>query len=909
MSRTVQEIMEVMGKSVEASVALERKNGSSYYHIADITSEDINEVRYYFDGALYCSVMRCLEIKLKGNWTAKARKGLLLDGFNIKVTHPEGDSITIGYGGFYIAEEPEYDAAQNVTSVIAYDELYPSMQPYAMSLDWTNGITVKNYLIAILNKLGINYDSESLDLMANANVKITSEKFIDIENDNTESAYTYRDVLDEIAKAAGVTFAFRNSLAGDEYKLYAVKPTESGYVIDESNLHSVTVGAKYGPVKAVMLSREPQEDNVYLQADGYKSTDATVKMANVEIMEDSDNDSYRESFMSGILSNVVNTEYYLYELDSFGIGFLNFGDIFTIKACDREGGVIGTEKSYKTIFMRTDMTIGNGIKEKSRLEAPQATSPDYAAASTTDKVLKKAMLKVDKQKQEITALAKESEEKFAQLTLTTEGLYADINDAENGLKATMTATAEKAESAFKKATAVENAGYITTEDAKTLISQSADNITLSVEKNLKIGARNILLDSACFKTFTPTQQRTTAAPVVLHMDGATTPSGEYKAIAWRKTTSADSGGVMFTSIDILGQAENAIKKVKAGTKYTLSFWVKAEDGTSDFSLIKSDVIYTGKGVTYDDDRSVYVKDTDGNIAVTADEWRQVVLVFAVNSGFSATSGAFCIRFLSKATAKVSLDISSLKLEEGNVATDWSPSSEDIDQSVKAQISMCVQKDGNNKLTSAIAIEGNRISIKSDNFELSENGTVTKCTGAKITDGTIVCGEDGFNMTIAAGAISHTMFDESIGGIGGALVSLDWYELIHATNGIDLSVDGGCMLLLNKTSLELYDTTTDTPDLWWKASKGKIAIHGQTTMTIGDTTEWSAGAYSAALRSILTSNVSLVINASDSKHYYPIYLCGESIVFLGKLFFDNYKGHGTGEGTLKVNFETGEIYAD
>ena len=78
MSKTVQEIMEVMGKTAEVTMELERKNGSSYAHIADITPEDINEIRYYFDGALYRSVMRCLEVKLKG---ARTDNGsfLLLD--------------------------------------------------------------------------------------------------------------------------------------------------------------------------------------------------------------------------------------------------------------------------------------------------------------------------------------------------------------------------------------------------------------------------------------------------------------------------------------------------------------------------------------------------------------------------------------------------------------------------------------------------------------------------------------------------------------------------------------------------------------------------------------------------------------------------------------------------------------
>lgn len=469
MSKTVQEIMEVMGKTVEVTMKLERKNGSSYAHIADITPEDINEIRYYFDGALYRSVMRCLEVKLKGDWTAKAKKGLLLDSLNLTVTHPESDSVTIGYGGFYIAEASEYDAAQNLTSIIAYDELYLSMQPYTASL-WQSGITVKNYLIAILNKLGINYDTNSLSLMANADKKITSEKFLDIENDSTEAAYTYRDILDEIAKASGVTFAYKNSLGGDPFKLYAIKPTESGYVIDESNLRSVTIGAKYGPVMGVVLSREPQEDNVFYPSNLTDSQTA-VKISNVEIMEDSGNDAYRETFIQGIYNNVKNTEYYLYDLDSFGIGFLNFGDIFTLKVCERKNGEIGEEKEYKTIFMRTDMTVGDGIKEKSKLEAPQATSTDYAAASTTDKALKKTMLKVDKQEQRITALVKESDEKYSKLTQTVDGFETEIANTKSGLEAKIRATAESFEATYAKKETVDGQIEGVTDQIKSINSE------------------------------------------------------------------------------------------------------------------------------------------------------------------------------------------------------------------------------------------------------------------------------------------------------------------------------------------------------------------------------------------------------------------------------------------------------
>lgn len=767
MSKTVQEIMEVMGKTVEATMKLERKNGSSYTHIADITQEDINEIRYYFDGALYRSVMRCLEVKLKGDWTAKAKKGLLLDSFKIKATHPEGDSATIGYGGFYIAEAPEYDAAQNLTSVIAYDELYQSMRPYTASL-WQSGITVKNYLIAILNKLGINYDTNSFNLMANADKVITSEKYLDIENDSTEAAYTYRDILDEIAKASGVTFVFKNSLGGDPFKLYAIKPTESGYVIDESNLRSVTIGAKYGPVKGVVLSREPQEDNVYYPSN-LSDSQTSVKISNVEIMEDSSNDAYRETFIQGIYNNVKNTEYYLYDLDSFGIGFLNFGDIFTLKVCERTNGTIGDEKEYKTIFMRTDMTVSQGVKEKSKLEAPQATSTDYSAAeSASDKLLKKTMIKVDKQEQRITALVKESDDKYSEFTQTINGIKGEIVDTKNNLEAKITATASAATSQYTalkteveknhvtnstyntfvnqtaekfstQAESIKNirdAGYITEERCNSLIEAQSDKITLSVEENLKIGTRNILLNSECFAGFKPTGYKVSRATMVPSISDTYVPSGKYSVVGFDSVSDGESTtrGVSFVGTDILGQS--TIDKIKPNTTYTLSFWLRTRSGAQVDELTKYAVIYAGDNanVTLDTRRSITPTPTES--------WQKYVLTFKI----TGTISKFYIRMFfenckdgtqkpSEANVQYWIDISSFKLEEGNIATDWTPSAEDTEKSVQAKIDMCVKMDENGNLESEINISSDKLTIDTQNFTLAKDGTMT-CENANLTNATI-----------------------------------------------------------------------------------------------------------------------------------------------------------------------------
>lgn len=936
MSKTVQEIMEVMGKTVEATMKLERKNGSSYTHIADITPEDINEIRYYFDGALYRSVMRCLEVKLKGDWTAKAKKGLLLDSLKIKATHPEGDSVTIGYGGFYIAEAPEYDAAQNLTSVIAYDELYQSMRPYTASL-WQSGITVKNYLIAILNKLGINYDANSFNLMANADKVITSEKYLDIENDSTEAAYTYRDILDEIAKASGVTFAFKNSLGGDPFKLYAIKPTESGYVIDESNLRSVTIGAKYGPVKGVVLSREPQEDNVYYPSN-LSDSQTAVKISNVELIEDSSNDEYRKQFAKGIYDNVAGTEYYLYELDSFGIGFLNFGDIFTLKVCERTGGMIGDEKEYKTIFMRTDMTVSQGVKEKSKLEAPQATSTDYSAAeSASDKLLKKAMIKVDKQEQRITALVKESDDKYSEFTQTINGIKGEIVDTKNDLEAKITATASAATSQYtalktevkenyvanstyntfvnqtaekfstqaKSIKNIQNAGYITEERCNSLIEAQSDKITLSVEENLKIGTRNILLNSECFAGFTPTKYKVDKALIYPSYPDTYVPSGKYSQVIFTAdSTGGDTGitrGIRFVESDILGQS--TVDKVKPNTTYTLSFWLKTDGAFSHpGNLVASSAIYAGEGVkvTLDTNRST--------APMLTTSWQKYVLTFKITGSIS---NFYIMLFFTDclASTQYRVDISSFKLEEGNIATDWTPSAEDIDQSVKAQISMCVQMDKNNKLTSAIAIEGNMISIKSNKFELTNEGAVicNDLTCVRIFRDEEVGTEDITSMKITNATISHTFNSRQIGQIG---VKLDligtYYEAITAGDacGVMLESNDG-----NGYRAAIYDsgftvTKGDTSaSLTLLDDTGFGIVHKGNTFGVG-MQEWDYGNISSAEQMLLFSDCGMVIGSQDKlclQGNSGVWLCGT--VRLTDYFISDTKGT---KKPLYVDTNTGII---
>ena len=302
--------------------------------------------------------------------------------------------------------------------------------------------------------------------------------------------------------------------------------------------------------------------------------------------------------------------------------------------------MIGDEKEYKTIFMRTDMTVSQGVKEKSKLEAPQATSTDYSAAeSASDKLLKKTMIKVDKQEQRITALVKESDDKYSEFTQTVNGIKVEIVDTKNDLEAKITATASAATSQYTalkteveknyvanstyntfvnqtaekfstQAESIKNirdAGYITEERCNSLIEAHSDKITLSVEQNIKIGSRNILLKSVCFAGFTPTKYSVVGFDSVL--DGEST-----------------TRGVSFVGTDILGQS--TIDKIKPNTTYTLSFWLRTRSGAQVDELTKYAVIYAGDNakVTLDTSRSITPTPTES--------WQKYVLTIKITGTIS-----------------------------------------------------------------------------------------------------------------------------------------------------------------------------------------------------------------------------------------------------------------------------------
>ena len=402
--------------------------------------DQIISMNPHYEGSLLRTVMKCLDIELDGELIENPSPivGLAIAGcavagatdatdaniivnpkFGVKATG-DADYSYVNFGTYLIKSTKKDEESQTI-SIECYDQMLQSMIPYDLALDYKEGVTVKDFLDAICNRLGWK---RGYTTFYNSDVLIDEEKY-DISD-------TFRDALDDIAEVAGGMIGFVNDA------LTVIYPTRTGDVIDEENLKSLTIGTKYGPINSVVLARTPQEDNIYKQD---KVSISEHGLTEIRIENNQIIDTHREDFMDGICEALFGLSFEPYELESFGIGYLRFGDFFAIKTAD------GVE--HNALMLCDDLQITQGVTETSKLAEPEITKTDYSAASETDKALKKTILRVDKQANEISALVSRTEvleggikevTKKTELIMDSDSVDIRISEAIEGIDSVTTST-------------------------------------------------------------------------------------------------------------------------------------------------------------------------------------------------------------------------------------------------------------------------------------------------------------------------------------------------------------------------------------------------------------------------------------------------------------------------------------
>ena len=367
--------LETYGRTID----LEIESDSRVY-----TSAEIVSCTPSFEGSILTAIMQAAEIELDkvgGPEEAEALKGKRL---YITLT-VNGEETGQKEFGTFIVKDAKYNDESGSITLETYDLMLLSMTEYTSVVEFPSEsnpdatpVTLGAYLQAICDFLGIELATPEF---VNSGVIIDEEKY------NKE--YTFRDVLTEIAQAAGGTIAIKND------KLWVLYPTATETIVEPSNLKSIKIGEIYGPVNSIVLARTPQEDIIF-KKDETAENICEIKIENNQLM-----DSHREDFIEGIYNALYGLTYYPHEVESYGIGVLEICDLFTIETLDG--------KTYTALYISGDTEINQGLIERTKGAIPKVTETDYKAASQTDRTLNKTILRVDKQEGLIQGLITKTE--------------------------------------------------------------------------------------------------------------------------------------------------------------------------------------------------------------------------------------------------------------------------------------------------------------------------------------------------------------------------------------------------------------------------------------------------------------------------------------------------------------------
>ncbi len=882
------EIIESYGKQINVSFSV----GSDDYSSGDVISANLR-----FDGALYTAVMRCLDIILDGK--PDISKDDVISDFTFQCSYA-GESKSINYGSFIVAEAPEYDEDANTTKLICYDFMYKACKEYAIH-GRAYPCSLMAYLLHITTEIGITV--ANISALENASQEIPNEKFLNASSE-TGSSYTYRDALDDIAKCAGCSFAYKSDANGENTdELYIIYVTNGSgsmktplYTLDTSNLKSLTIGEHYGAADTVILARTPQEDNVYYPSSGNHNCE--VKLCNAQLCDDS-----REDWTQGIYNKVRGTEYQCYELESYGLGYLNFGDVFEIETYAHTDNAIdySSTVTYQSVFMRTDMMINDNISEKSVLEMPVATSTDYAAATTSEKAIKQIFLKVNKQDGII------------------QGLVSDVGGFRSEFNQTAREIVLQVYQEQQEQNLLAN-GY-----------SCFENATLFARGNLEYASRTTGTDESA-------------------------PSESYAKYSF-KNNSSQTKECSFSFRDSADEnLLNSIDLLEAGKKYTFSFYAKS-------NINKPFIILTSNNSMFsiNTSRTYITYDESIENPALSQNWQKYEISFTLSESLTTVSNFtinFAFELSGNQTGEIYISKSSLiKEPDSDTYATKAELGLYVQKTDNNQIISMI-----NASASQINLTANRLKITTPNFNLDGNGIIISKSGTiggwnisetglykerkyiydgeELSAGYTVLNTNnnvrayGDNPAIVVGLPSidnpnydNALFvvdsfgDESgaavnmrIGTASGNHIEIQENNIIWKTDSknwyIQVTDDSFSIENLNRISIQDPDLsrleffTTDSMGNILRLTSYNNSTDQNTVFTITHNNDWSSSiGITSDYRTKIAVNHALIISANSGTN--SLILEGSNIWLLGKLYFGNYKNVYSSKMPLYVNID-GEI---
>lgn len=367
------------------------------------SADDLISFKISCDTSMCKTAMRKLEGKylgehnLLGQWVHV--------GFGVRL--PNGTFEYLDYGSFLVTEITTIKDT-GVTTIVGYDKMINSMTQYS-KINFEYPITLLDYTKLLCTVCGLELGNETF---THANWLINQELWENIQG------ITYRDILVQIAQVTASTCIISND---DKVYFKSIYNTEETLTYD--NMKKLKLEPKYGEINSVVLSRTPQEDNIYMRDDESIQANGLTeyKIENNEII-----DKDRDNAMTPIYEALHGISYYPFETTTEGLGWYEIADNFDI--------VNDTGDVFNTSLFNFSITVDGGIKEILKTVADTKTQTQYQYATTIGKRVKNTEIIVNKQEQYINQLVTDMYEEDGVIHENFTNVYQDIDNIVNSVQ-------------------------------------------------------------------------------------------------------------------------------------------------------------------------------------------------------------------------------------------------------------------------------------------------------------------------------------------------------------------------------------------------------------------------------------------------------------------------------------------
>lgn len=378
-----------------------------------ISQDDFIQCKIYYNANLVGTLMQSMELELKSQ--------LPDTSICFEITAKYGTDIaTKTYGPYFLKEKPTYNADSKTYTHKLCDSFVKTMTDYK-PLTITYPTNVFNFFVSLCSACGLTTNIQSLP---NGSRIMASDIYDGI-------SYTNRDVFDDISQATGTPF----KIVGTEVEKATLGTEEIEINDDILKNQNIAFGQHFGPINSIVLSRGAGADNIYKRDETLTSWNE-FKIKDNQLMNNND----RSDYLDELYNALHGIEYDIYDTELIGYG--GFEPFSKIKISTIKDGITYNYNSY---VLNDEQTITQGYTETIYTPLPEEAKTDYNTASSTDKAITQANLKVDKQNQKITSLTSQvtsNTEKTTSLEQSVNGINANITSINTNVNSLSTKTTQ-----------------------------------------------------------------------------------------------------------------------------------------------------------------------------------------------------------------------------------------------------------------------------------------------------------------------------------------------------------------------------------------------------------------------------------------------------------------------------------